>query len=54
MKGHKEDMCCFKLKAMQEAQQKVKGTSSEVFAVEQEEMSEFSDASDNIKVMPEM
>jgi hypothetical protein len=29
-------------------------TSNEVFAIEQLEMSEFSDASDNIKEMPEI
>jgi hypothetical protein len=57
MKDHEEDMCCFKLKAMQEAQcrtkqkaqQKPKATSSEAFAIEQVETSEFSDVSDNIK-----
>jgi hypothetical protein len=62
MKGHEQDACHFKLMAMQEtqrkakqkAQQNPKATSSEAFAVEQTEMSEFSDASDNIKKMPEM
>jgi hypothetical protein len=62
MKGHEEDTCRFKLKAMQEAQgktkqkaqQKPKVTSSEGFAIEQAETSEFSDASDNIEEMPEM
>jgi hypothetical protein len=62
MKGHEEDTCCFKLKAMQEAQcktkqkaqRKPKATSSEEFAVKQTEMSEFSDASDNMKDMPEI
>jgi hypothetical protein len=62
MKDHEEDMCHFKWKAMQEAQrktkqkvqQKLKATSSGAFAIEQEEISEFSDASDNIKQMPEM
>jgi hypothetical protein len=42
MKDHEEDMCHFKLKAMQDAQcktkhkvqQKAKATSSEAFAVE--------------------
>jgi hypothetical protein len=37
----------------QKAHQKFKATSSEAFAVEQAEMSEFSDASDNIKEIPE-
>jgi hypothetical protein len=62
MKGHEEDTCRFKLKAMQVAlrktkqkvQQKSKATSSEEFAFEKAEMSEFSDASDNMKEMPEM
>jgi hypothetical protein len=36
------------------AQQKPKATSSEAFAVEKAEMSEFSDVSDNVKKMPEM
>jgi hypothetical protein len=51
VKGHEEDTCHFKLKAMQEgqrktkqkAQQKPEASSSEAFAVEQAEMSEFSD-----------
>jgi hypothetical protein len=62
MKGHEEETCCFKLKAMQEsqrktkqkAQQKRKETSSETFAIGQAEVSEFSDASDSIKEMPEI
>jgi hypothetical protein len=62
MKGHEENTCRFKLKAMQEAQrkskqraqQKPKATSSEAFALEQAKMSEFSDAFDDIKEMPEM
>jgi hypothetical protein len=41
-------------KTKQKAQQKPKATSSEAFAVEQAEMSEFSDASDNMKDIPEM
>jgi hypothetical protein len=62
MKGHGEDTPRLKLKAMQEAQrktkqnaqQKPKSTSSEAFAVEQAKMSEFSDASEEIKEMLEI
>jgi hypothetical protein len=62
MKGHEEDTCRFKLKAIQEtqhktkqkAQQKPKATSSEAFAIEKAKMSEFSDSSENIKEMHEM
>jgi hypothetical protein len=56
MKGHEEDMCPFKLKAMKRVSTKLnkRPDSSEAFAVEQTEMSEFSDASDDIKEMPEM
>jgi hypothetical protein len=53
MKGHEENTCWFKLKAIQEAQRKAKqkaqkkpkATSNEAFAVELTEISEFSDAS---------
>jgi hypothetical protein len=56
MKVHEEDTCGFKLKAVQESQrkteqkakQKTMETSGEVFVVQQAEMSEFSDASDNL------
>jgi hypothetical protein len=41
-------------KNKQKVQQKPKATSSEVFAVEQVEMSESSDAPDKIKEIPEM
>jgi hypothetical protein len=41
-------------KTEQKAQQKPKATSSEALAIEQAEMFEFSDASDDIKEMPEM
>jgi hypothetical protein len=41
-------------KTKQKAQKIPKKTSSEAFAAEQAEMSEFSCASDNIKDMPEM
>jgi hypothetical protein len=41
-------------KTKQKAQQKPKATSSKAFAVEQAEISGFSDAFDNIKEMPEM
>jgi hypothetical protein len=62
MKGHEEDMCCFKLKAMQEAQrktkqkaqQKPKATSCEAFAVEQAGMSEFSDVSVKVNEIHQM
>jgi hypothetical protein len=62
MKGHEEDTCRFNLttiqeaqrKAKQKAQQKPKATSSEAFAVEQAKISEFLNAANNIKEMPEM
>jgi hypothetical protein len=62
MNGHEEDMCCFKLKAMQEAQLKTKqksqlkpkATSYEAYAIEQVEMSKFSYASEDMKEIPEM
>jgi hypothetical protein len=54
MPVHGEGMCRFKLKVMQEGQQKPKAPSYEAFAVEQAEISEFLDASGNIKEMPKM
>jgi hypothetical protein len=60
MKGHEEDTCRFRLKAMQEAPRKTKKVQqnpvnfSEAFAIEQAEISEFSDVSENVKEMPEM
>jgi hypothetical protein len=41
-------------KTKQNSQQRSKATSSEAFAVGQAEVSEFSDASDSIKEMPEI
>ena len=60
--GHEEGQCRFKLKAMQEAQQKFKNqdkqkksqeTSHEAFAVEHE-MSDFLYTSNNLNELPEM
>ena len=60
MRGHEKVWCHFKLKAMQDAQNKTKNkvqpknsqeTSNEALAVEQE-MSDFSDASNNLNPIP--
>jgi hypothetical protein len=62
IKSHEEDSCCFKLKAIQEAQHKAKQqvqqkpneALNEAFAVDQAKISEFSDVTDDVKEMPEM